>query len=130
VKRLARWIGKTALAMLLIYFFAVIASALWLRQHLNSQEFARNPICWSRSASHINGPDKYRNRPWARDGLVIMTIHPGTGSAVSWIGWRLRSVVLEHVYAVYWPVAERRRLFEEVAALMRPCNFAARRRTD
>jgi hypothetical protein len=123
VKRAVQWIGKTVLAILLLYFFGVLGSALWLREHLNSAEFARHPICWSRSKSHVDSPDKYRRRPTARDWLVIRTIDPGNGGAVPSISWRLRTIAFNHVYTAYWPETEREHLFEDVASGMRPCVF-------
>ena len=126
MKRVARWLGWTVFTIALLYGFLVLAGVLWLRDHLTPANYAQNLTCWSVYKNLVSGPDKYRQRPAARDALVIYTAMPrsrGHGP-VPPIRWRLRGVALEHIYSTYWPEAERRRLFEEVASRMRPCRPA------
>lgn len=117
--RIARWLGRGALALMLLYGFLVLGTALWLRQQLTPNGLATSTACWGSRDSMARDARSQRHR----DSLVLYVVSH-TFAAETWHGpgRLLRSAAIYHVYRTWWPAVERDRLFAYTTPRLRRCG--------
>lgn len=116
---MARVEAGAALMLGLFYGLVMLGGALWLRRNLTPENLAASTACWGARDS-IQKSAQSQTR---RDLLVLYVLRQSPAAPRSrHPGADLRLVLIDHVYRMWWPAAERNRLFAEIAPRLRRCD--------